>query len=214
MNVSLKQTRIVLADDHETVRQGLRALLASADDLDVVDEVGDTESALASVRTLKPDVLILDLAMPSQGGLTTIKQLVSEGSKTAIVVLTRFTEAAFVQEAMAAGAAAYVLKQSSFAEVRRAIELASRGEVYVDQRLSADPAPNGSPAQPPRITNREREVLQRASRGQSNKEVAAALGIATKTVEVHKAQGMRKLGLEDRSALVRYASLQGWLREP
>ena len=79
MTVTTRQTRIVLADDHETVRQGLRALLASAEDLDVVDEVGDTESALASVRTLNPDVLILDLAMPTQGGLTTIRQLVSEG---------------------------------------------------------------------------------------------------------------------------------------
>ncbi len=214
MTVTTRQTRIVLADDHETVRQGLRALLASAEDLDVVDEVGDTESALASVRTLNPDVLILDLAMPTQGGLTTIRQLVSEGSKTAIVVLTRFREQAFVQEAMAAGAAAYVLKQSSFAEVRRAIELASRGEVYVDQRLSGEPAQAASPVHPPRVTNREREVLQRAALGQSNKEVASALGIATKTVEVHKAQGMRKLGLEDRSALVRYAALQGWLREP
>jgi DNA-binding NarL/FixJ family response regulator len=204
----------VLADDHETVRQGLRALLTSVEGLHVVDEVGDTDGAMASVRASRPDLLILDLAMPKAGGLATIRQLVSEGSKTAIIVLTRFRDPAFVHEAMSAGASAYVLKQSPFAEVQRAVARASRGELYLDRRLVMTPEQRTSFDQPQRLSKREGEVLQRAAKGQSYKEIAVALGIAVKTVEVHKTQGMRKLGLEDRTALVRYASLQGWLHEP
>src|SRR5262245_48528422 len=127
MSVPMSSIRIVLADDHETVRQGLRALLGSVKGVDVVAEVGDSESAVASVRALTPDLLILDLAMPGLGGLATIRQLAREGSKTAIVVLTRFRDPAFVHEAMAAGATAYVLKQSPFAEVERAVTHAARG---------------------------------------------------------------------------------------
>jgi DNA-binding NarL/FixJ family response regulator len=206
--------RIVLADDHETVRQGLRALLASVDGFEVVDEVGDTDGAMASVRALTPDLLILDLAMPSMGGLATIRQLAKEGVKTGVIVLTRFKDPAFVRDAMAAGASAYVLKQSSFAEVERAVTHASRGELYLDRRLVSTSALRPTFDQPRHVTQREGEVLQRAALGQSNKEIAVALGIAVKTVEVHKTQGMRKLRLKDRSALVRYAMLQGWLREP
>lgn len=206
--------RLVLADDHESIRQGLRALFAATSDVVVIDDVGDVETAIARVHDLAPDVLLLDLAMPKAGGLAAIRRLAAEGSKTAIVVLTRYREEAFVRDAMAAGASGYVLKQSSFSEVQRAIEHAVRGETYVDRRL-ASIFERRLPQDPPRrLSAREREVLRRAALGLSNKEVADALGIAVKTVEVHKAQGMRKLALRDRRDLVRYATLQGWLQEP
>jgi DNA-binding NarL/FixJ family response regulator len=214
MTSATPHIRVVLAEDHETVRQGLRALLASVEGLDVVDEVGDSESAITSVRGLQPDILILDLAMPGPGGLATIRQLAREQTRTAIVVLTRFRDPAFVHEAMSAGASAYVLKQSSFAEVEHALAHALRGERYLDRRLGLKPE-QVTPSYPARqVSRREEEVLHRAALGQSNKEIATGLGIAVKTVEAHKTQGMRKLELRDRSALVRYATLQGWLREP
>jgi two-component system response regulator NreC len=204
--------RLILADDHESIRQGMRALFAAASDIEVVDDVGDVETAIARVHALAPDILLLDLAMPKAGGLAAIRQLTEEASPTAIVVLTRYREEAFVRDALAAGASAYVLKQSPFSEVQLAIMHAIRGERYVDARLAPmfhEPRrPSG------RISEREREVLRWAALGYSNKELGETLGIAVKTVEVHKAQGMRKLGLKDRRDFVRYATLQGWLREP
>ena len=118
-----------------------------------------------------------------------------------------------MQDALAAGATGYVLKQSPFSEVQRAVQHAVRGERYIDSQLrsSLDNPPDGPRGR--RVSARERDVLRRASLGQGNKEIAASLGIAVKTVEVHKAEGMRKLDLHDRVELVRYATLQGWLAE-
>lgn len=211
MSAATRPVRIVLADDHETVRQGLRALLDVVEGFEVVAEVGDSGSAVASVQTLTPDVLLLDLSMPGEGGLAAVRQLAKEGSKTAIVVLTRHRDPSFAHEALRAGASGYILKQSSFGEVQNAIARALRGEVYVDPLLASDGSTSAD--QVLKVSRREDEVLRRAALGQRNKEIAAGLQIAVKTVEVHKAQGMRKLGLQDRSALVRYATLQGWLQE-
>jgi DNA-binding NarL/FixJ family response regulator len=205
--------RVILADDHESIRQGMRALFATASDMVVVDDVGDVETAIARVRDLRPDVLLLDLAMPKAGGLAAIRQLTAEAPGTAIVVLTRYREEAFVRDALEAGASAYVLKQSSFSEVQRAIAHAVRGESYVDARLASVVEHRGPFDPPRRISKREREVLRCAALGHSNKEIADALGITVKTVEVHKMQGMRKLGLRDRRDLMRYATLQGWLQD-
>jgi DNA-binding NarL/FixJ family response regulator len=206
--------RLLLADDHESIRQGLRALFATSPGIDVIGDVGDVESAIAQVRVLVPDVVLLDLAMPKAGGLAAIRQLSSEALRTAAVVLTRYREEAFVRDALRAGAIGYVLKQSPFSEVEEAIARAVRGEQYLDRCLAhlfarRHPDDHAQPA-----SRREREVLRRAALGDSNKEVANALDIAVKTVEVHKTQGMRKLALRDRRALVRYATLQGWLHEP
>jgi DNA-binding NarL/FixJ family response regulator len=206
--------RLILADDHEAIRQGLRALFATVPNIEVVDDVGDAETAVARVHDLAPDVLLLDLAMPKAGGLGVIRRLTGDAANTAIVVLTRYREEAFVRDAMAAGASGYVLKQSPFSEVQLAIEHAVRGEQYVDRRLASIFETRGPVDRPRRVSAREREVLRRAAVGHSNKEVADALGIAVKTVEVHKTQGMRKLALRDRRDLVRYATLQGWLQDP
>jgi len=209
-----RRLRVVLADDHETVRQGLRALFASVPGIDVVEEVGDAESAIARTKALAPDLLVLDLSMPKTGGLAAIRELKRVASKTAIVVLTRYRDAAFVREALSAGAVAYVLKQSPFSELHQAVTQASRGERYIDRALAAQLEERPTIDASSRVSDRERDVLRRAALGQSNKEIASALNIAVKTVEVHKTQGMRKLDLRDRSDLIRYATMQGWMSEP
>ena len=208
-----QQIRVMLVDDHEAVRQGLRALFETVPEVDVIEDVGDVEAALTSVHSTGPDLVILDLSMPKIGGLAAIRQIKAERPDTAIIVLTRHSDLAFVREALRSGASGYVLKQSSFDELRRAAVLVANGEQYLDSRLKnafEEPALEFTG----QISNRERDVLRRTALGQSNKEIAAALGIAVKTVEVHKGNGMRKLDLSDRGALIRYAALQGWLAEP
>jgi DNA-binding NarL/FixJ family response regulator len=208
-----QQIRIMLVDDHEAVRQGLRALFETVPEVDVIEDVGDVEAALTSVRVNAPDLVVLDLSMPKVGGLAAIRQIKAERPDTAIVVLTRHSDLAFVREALRSGASGYVLKQSPFGELRRATVLAANGEQYVDSRLK-DAFQKPAFEFTGQISNRERDVLRRTALGQSNKEIASALGIAVKTVEVHKGNGMRKLDLSDRGALIRYAALQGWLAEP
>jgi DNA-binding NarL/FixJ family response regulator len=209
-----QRLRVMLADDHETVRQGLRALFASVPGIDVVEEVGDAESAIARAKALAPDLLVLDLSMPKSGGLAAIRELKRVASKTKVVVLTRYRDAAFVREALSAGAVAYVLKQSPFSELHQAVMQASHGERYIDHALAALMEEHTAIDTTGRVSDRERDVLRRSALGQSNKEIASALNIAVKTVEVHKTQGMRKLDLRDRSDLIRYATIQGWLLEP
>jgi DNA-binding NarL/FixJ family response regulator len=205
--------RLLLADDHEALRQGLRALFASEPDVEIVDDVGDVASAVEGVRMLAPDVLVLDLSMPEGGGLAAIAAIRAMQPKTAVLVLTRHRDLAFVRAAFNAGASGYVLKQSPFDELRRAAAYVVSGKRYVDSRLrkaleDSAPAPRHS------VSARELEVLRRTVLGQSNKDIASALKIAVKTVEVHKSNGMRKLNLADRAELVRYGVVQGWLLEP
>ena len=206
----------MLADDHETVRQGLRALFQAVPEVDVVHDVADGDAALEAIRTLAPDLLIIDLSMLPTDGLTVMRRIKEARRQTKVLVLTRYRETAYVREALAAGAAGYVLKQSSFAELRRAVAAVARGEQYLDPALW-DATPAGAAAASrdaaSEMTQREIEVLRRAALGQPNKAIAGALDIAVKTVEMHKSNAMKKLGLRDRTQMIRYASLQGWLRD-
>lgn len=203
----------MLADDHEALRQGLRALFATESEIEVVEDVGNVEEAIESVRTLAPDVLVLDLSLPKGGGLAAIPEIRAAQPGTAVLILTRHRDLAFVRAAFTAGAAGYVLKQSPFDELRRATASAVTGKRYVDRNLqSAYDA--SAPTHRHQVSAREVDVLKRTVLGQGNKEIATALNIAVKTVEVHKSNGMRKLNLADRVALVKYGVLQGWLLEP
>jgi DNA-binding NarL/FixJ family response regulator len=215
----VKKITVLLAEDHETVRQGLRLLIDAQADMEVVAEAGDGRAALQRAEATHPTVVVVDVSMPEMNGLEATRGLRERHPDMAIVALTRYGEDGYVQELLAAGASGYVLKQSASEELLQAIRAAARGERYLDASLSARPAGTRmqgrrDTAPRARISDRESQVLRLMALGHSNKEIAAALEISVKTVEVHKANAMRKLELHGRLDVVRYALLQGWLRDP
>jgi DNA-binding NarL/FixJ family response regulator len=215
----VKTIRVVLAEDHETVRQGLKLLIDGQPDMKVVAEASDGREAVTSVEALKPEVAVLDVSMPHMNGLIATRSITAHAPGTAVVALTRYADDAYLQEMLAAGARGYVLKQSASSELLAAIRATAAGAQYIDRSLAEREAgalfkPRVRRPDQPRITEREVEVLRLMALGHSNKDIAAALDVAIKTVEVHKANAMRKLGLHGRIDVVRYALLQGWLREP
>ena len=211
--------RVLLADDHETVRQGLRLLIDGEQDMQVVEEAADGQQAVAKVAAQTPDVVVLDVSMPKMNGLEAARRIREIAPDTAVVALTRHADDAYVQSLLAAGASGYVLKQSASRELLDAIRAAARGARHLDASL-ADAAArlrlgHGRADQDGvTITPREAEVLRLTARGHSNKDIANELDIAVKTVEAHKANAMRKLGLQGRIDVVKYAVLHGWLDEP
>ena len=213
----MTKIRVLLADDHETVRHGLKLLIDEQADMQVVAEAPDGERAVAQVCALHPDVAVLDVSMPKINGLLAARQIRASAPDTAVVALTRYSDLAYVEELLAAGAVGYVLKQSASTELLRAIRAAARGERHVDQatmrQLPSSRHSGRSGSSRPVITDREGEVLRLMALGHSNKEVAQALGVAVKTVEVHKANAMRKLGLAGRIDVIKYAVFRGWLTD-
>lgn len=208
--------RVLLADDHVTVRHGLRLLVDSQPDMIVVAEAGDGDTALRLALELSPDVVVLDISMPGTNGLIATRELRRQNPAVAIVTLTRHSDDAYLEELLRAGASGYVLKQSPPSELLQAIRTVTVGRQYVDSsltgRLTASflEREGGKPAGTA-PSDREVEVLRLIAEGYSNKEIAARLSLSVKTVETHKANAMRKLGLTGRIDVVRYALLQGWL---
>lgn len=205
---------VFLAEDHETVREGLRLLVNAQEDMRVVGEAGDGKTAIEQAQALKPNVVVLDLSMPQVNGVVAAQTLHAALPSAAVVTLTRHRDNAYVQQLLAAGASAYVLKQSSSKELLKAIRAAASGQKYLDAALQMPPALPRPKAATPSITERETAVLRMTAVGHSNKQIAARLGIAVKTVEVHKSNAMRKLDLTGRTDVVRYAAMQGWLQDP
>ena len=213
----MKKISVLLAEDHETVRQGLKLLIEGQADMEVIAEANDGREAVSLVEALQPDIAVLDVSMPQMNGLVATRHLSTRALRTAVVALTRYGDDAYVKEMLAAGARGYVLKRSPSSELLAAIRAAAQGKQYIDASLTQSSGSffkSHSGAVGPRITGREREVLRLMALGHSNKEIASALDITVKTVEVHKANAMRKLGLQGRADVVRFAVLQGWLQEP
>ena len=215
----MAKIRVLLADDHETVRHGLKLLINGQHDMEVIGEAGDGRAAVERAGSLKPNVAVVDVSMPGMNGLAATKAIRESTPGTAVVALTRYDDEAYVQELLSAGALGYVLKQSPSAELVDAVRAAASGQRYLDRRLAERVAGTLMRSRrrgeaPPAITDRETEVLRLMAVGHSNKEIAATLDLSVKTVEVHKANAMRKLGLAGRTDVVRYALLQGWLRDP
>jgi two-component system, NarL family, response regulator NreC len=209
-------TTIVLADDHQLVRQGFRALLEAQPDLSVVGEASDGREAIDLVERLKPHVLIVDLRMPGLNGLEVTRHVSQRVPRTRIIVLSMHANEAYVLEALRYGADAYVLKDSSAAELVRAVReviaeryylsppLSQRAiEAYLQKAESATSDPYDT------LTGREREVFQLAAEGNNNAEIAARLSISPRTAEAHRASIMRKLGLHTQADLIRYALRRG-----
>lgn len=214
----MPKIRVFLAEDHEVVRHGLKLLINRQPDMEVVGEAGDGRLAVERTGALNPDVAVLDVSMPEMNGLAATKAICQSSPATAVVALTRYGDDAYVQELMNAGALGYVLKRSPSAELVDAVRAAAAGNRYLDRGLAARVAGallnrRGRRASPPTLTDREREVLRLMALGHSNKEIGTTLDVSVKTVEVHKSNAMKKLGLTGRTDVVRYASLQGWLRD-
>ena len=211
--------RVVLADDHITVRHGLRLLIDGQPDMKVVSEVGDGQAAIQRAQELKPDVVVMDISMPGMNGLVATRKLKELQPKLAIVTLTRHGDDAYLQELLRAGVAGYVLKQSPPTELLQAIRATAAGGQYLDSSLVSKVTASflgrersKAATSATAITERESEVLRLIASGYSNKEIAAQLDLSVKTVEAHKANAMRKLGLNGRIDIVKYAVLQGWLQ--
>lgn len=210
--------RVVLADDHVIVRQGLKLLIDTEPDMTVVAEVADGAAAIEEAISLKPDVVVLDISMPGMNGLLAARTLKKRAPGIAIVTLTRHTDDGYLQELLRSGVSAYVLKQSAARELLHAIRTAAAGGQYVDSTLarrltSSFSGNDGAKSRKTgTITDREADVLRLIARGYSNKEIANELSLSVKTVEAHKANAMRKLDLNGRVDIVNYALLQGWLK--
>jgi DNA-binding NarL/FixJ family response regulator len=217
-----RDIRVVIADDHAVVRDGLRSLIDAQPGLQVVGEAADGDAAWRHACALAPDVLLLDLSMPGVGGVDAAERIAADCPKVRVLALTMHEERGYVTRLLRAGAAGYVLKRTASAELVRAIRTVAAGGTYVDPSLAgallAGPTARdgrwaGRAAGAQALSAREAEVLRLVARGHTNKEVAAALEISVKTVESHKANGMTKLGVTTRAALVRFAVDEGWLND-
>lgn len=209
--------RIVLAEDHHLVRQAIHALLDRASDMQIVGEAADGQDAVKLVQQLKPDVLLLDIAMPRLDGIQTAKRLSSLKVPTQVVMLSMHQDEATVRQALESGALGYVLKGSVYEELLLAIRAVCRGEPYLAPAVAAivlhDFLSRRSAAEKaeaaPRVTPREREVLQAIAEGRTNGEIAVMLGISVRTVERHRANILSKLNAHDVTSLLRTARRLG-----
>ena len=206
--------RVVIADDHAVVRSGLRMLLDSREDMEVIAEAGDVPTAMQVIRAHRPAVAVLDLNMPGGSSLEAIPALRESTPETAIVVLTMQDDPAFAREALQGGALGFVLKEAADEELLEAVKLAARGETYLNPRLGArlaaqPPAPVGPPDG---LSERELEVLRLIALGHTNVEIGEQLYLSTRTVETHRAHIQQKIRASSRAELVRYAIDHGLIR--
>jgi two-component system, NarL family, response regulator NreC len=209
-------TTIVLADDHPLVRQGLRTLLEAEPAFRIVGEAGNGLEAARLAEDLRPDILVLDLMMPGLTGLEVARQITKRSPQTRIVVLSMYANEAYVMEALRNGAVGYVLKESNLTELVQAIREVAKGRRYLSPPLSERAIEEyvhkakGAPLDRyETLTTREREVLHLVAEGHSNSEIGKRLFISPRTVEVHRANLMRKLDLHSHTDLIRYALKRG-----
>lgn len=208
--------RLVLADDHHLVRQGIRALLEKSEDIQVVGEASNGREAVELVERLAPDVLVMDIAMPRLDGIQAIEQVLAANADTQIVVLSMYSDKALVRQALKNGASGYLLKGSVVEELLLAVRAANKGEIYLSPAVSrsiladliAVPANDTAPDPFKQLTPREREVLQLIAEGHTNSAIAQQLNVSAKTVEKHRAGLMSKLDVHNLSELIRAAIKQ------
>jgi DNA-binding NarL/FixJ family response regulator len=214
--VTSDAVRVVIADDHGIVREGVRALLRASPDITVVGEAADGHEAIARCRELEPDVLLLDIAMPVLGGLEAAVEIRKASPRTRILVLTQYGDREYVTRFLKIGASGYVLKKAAGSELASAIRRVHAGGLVLDPdvargALEAPRAAGESVAGDPweALTDREKQVLKLVAEGKSNKEVASLLSISVKTAMTHRENLMEKLGLHSRTDLIRFALKSG-----
>jgi NarL family two-component system response regulator YdfI len=217
MAVMTDPIRILVADDHLIIRQGLRLILETEEDFELVGEASDGAEALRLCATLKPDVVLMDLRMPGMDGLTAIEHLHVEQPQVAVVILTTFNEDDLMVRGLRAGAKGYLLKDTSREALFEAIRAAARGQTLLKPEIMAKlmarmegpgaPAASGEAV----LSDRELEVLKAVAQGDRSKEIALQLGISERTVKAHLASIYNKLGVDSRAAAIAVAAQRGWL---
>src|SRR3954467_8847611 len=209
---------VLLADDHIVVRQGLRALLAAEDDIEIVGEAENGRTAIQMVKKLLPDVAVVDIAMPVLNGLEATRQITRAAPSTKVLILSSYSDDEYVQQLTQAGAAGYLVKQTAANDLIKAIREAYRGNAFFSPSISKrlldyyrEAYLKGKPIKKhgEQLTSRELEVLQLVAEGKVNKQIAADLCISIKTVEKHRQQVMNKLNIHDVAGLTRYAIARG-----
>jgi DNA-binding NarL/FixJ family response regulator len=214
----LEPLRLLVVDDHEVVRKGLRSVLEQQPGWQVAGEAADGREAVSKAKELKPDVTVLDISMPALNGLEATRQILKQDSRAKVLILTMHESDPLIQEVLNAGARGYLLKSDAGKDLVTAVEAVRRnktfftakvGQVVLDGYLDKKPRPAATDAPPSRLTPRQREIVQLLAEGKSSKEVAVALGLSVKTAETHRANIMRRLECHSVSELVRYAIRNG-----
>ena len=218
MRLPKKKLRILIADDHEMVRQGLRRVLETRPDWEVCGEAANGRKAVEQARRLQPDVVVLDLSMPLVSGLVATRQIRKALPQTEVLILTMHDSDELIREVLAAGARGYLLKTDAGTVLLAAVESVSRHEAFFTSKvedlilrgfLTPDPGAAAAAATRPTLTNREGQVLDLVAECLSSKEIANMLSLSVKTVETHRSNLMRKLNLHSVAAVVRYGIMRG-----
>ena len=210
--------RVLIVDDHAILREGVRALLKLHDDVEVVGEAADGKQAIAQVEALDPDVVLMDIAMPGLGGIEASLEMKKLGKRAKILILSQYEDREYVRRLLKAGVSGYVLKKSAGSELANAIRAVHRGGLVLDPEVARTAMEEANPAAPGQadpyesLTDREKQVLKLVAEGRANKEVAEVLGISVKTAMSHREHVMEKLGLHNRTELVRFALKRGVIR--
>jgi len=210
--------RVLLVDDHPVLRSGLKALLAGEQDIEVVAEASDGHDAVQLAPRLRPDVVIMDVAMPGLGGAEATQQLLTRDAAVRVLALSAHEDASFARSLLDAGASGYALKRSACDELVHAVRIVAGGGTYVDPAIAGPlmASQARAAASPPAgvaLSEREVEVIRLVAQGHTSKEMASNLGLSPRTLETYKARAMSKLGLRTRADLIRYAVRCGWLQD-
>ncbi len=214
----MSKIRVLIADDHAILREGVRALLQLQPDMEVVGEASNGTEAIEQVGKLDPDVLLMDIAMPGLGGIEAALELKKQARRTRILILSQYEDREYVRRLLKAGVSGYVLKKSAGAELANAVRAVHRGGLVLDPEVARTAMEEANPATPgaadpyDALTDREKQVLKLVAEGKSNKEVAEVLGISVKTAMSHREHVMEKLGVHNRTELVRFAIKRGVIR--
>ena len=207
----MTRTRVLIVDDHPMVADGIEAILETYDDLEVVGTLSNGRELVEQIGTLKPDVVLLDLNMPEVNGLSATEMVLETQPDMRILILSMHDSPEYITTALNHGARGYILKDVPTDEIRNAIDTVMRGETFLCDGASAAMTPNTADGREP-LTNREQSVLLQLAQGKSNKQVAADLDISVRTVETHRKNIKRKLGISSTAGLTRYALEHGVLQ--
>jgi DNA-binding NarL/FixJ family response regulator len=210
--------RLALADDHPIVRSGLRALLDSEPDFEVIGEVADGQAAVELAAELAPEIFVMDISLPVLGGAEATRRITELENGTRVIGLTAHDDSAYARIFFRAGGSGYVLKRSASEDLVRAIRVVAAGGTYLDPLLAKQLLPLRSRSPQPRmfrtteLSEREAEVIRLVAQGHATKEIAGRLELSPRTLETYRARAMEKLGLKSRADIVRYAAQCGWLQ--